>query len=740
MGLACLLGWVSSAAADESFTSTGPIERVWVGEDLACQVSYEAGDTYEFYPPQVAPGDCGVFLSLDGQLYAPAFGGHTKTATGNLGDYESWTPVSERVVGDGTATNPFQIITEASAGGKVTLTQTVTYVTGKSTFTVSIALRNETAGSLDTRVYFAGDCYASGSDIGYGFRRPEIRSAGCSQNPDNNPAARTVQVLPSSAGSRSVEDRFYDVWRRIGNQEAFDDGCLCSLSVDNGVGVEWKVTLNAASTETKALDVAFTESTPPAPPADSDGDSLPDAWETGAAGSDAENLAALGADPARKDIFVHVDWMKGCQPDAGWETRAIDLFAAHGIALHIDAGEASMNIGAGAPQTAPRAPWGAASRGGEVPWAETVDLRSDWAQVDTLKDLRFVPSKRRRAFHYVLFADKLRTASLPDPSYQAISRGIPDSDVAIGNCHNKPVPGGPDVRGDTTFFVHELGHNLGLRHGGFEDHNFKPNYASIMSYGWVWYLLKDNRRFIGYSDQLRPNIDERNVSERGGIQGPVAWWCGVWPKQGGGSTLKNSVRTGVLTDLDLDCDGRYGERSVKANIDGGFDPNAKNSSGQLLFTPMLDSYSGFNDWTAIKFTGGGVVGSATLPLRQDTAPQGELSEPEIQQAAASEQRQVAAAAKQLRVSSKTRQLRKPKRRRKKSRVTVLVTDLNGRPVRHASVRVKGGTLAKGRTRRRTDSKGRVELVLRLRSSKELQVIADRGGYRRSELLIAVVRR
>src|SRR5262249_52459138 len=34
-------------------------------------------------------------------------------------------------------------------------------------------------------------------------------------------------------------------------------------------------------------------------------------------------------------------------------------------------------------------------------------------------------------------------------------------------------------------FMHELGHSLGLGHGGEDDINFKPNYHSIMNNGWA---------------------------------------------------------------------------------------------------------------------------------------------------------------------------------------------------------------------------------------------------------------
>ncbi len=30
--------------------------------------------------------------------------------------------------------------------------------------------------------------------------------------------------------------------------------------------------------------------------------------------------------------------------------------------------------------------------------------------------------------------------------------------------------------------MHELGHNLGLQHGGADDWNNKPNYLSVMNY------------------------------------------------------------------------------------------------------------------------------------------------------------------------------------------------------------------------------------------------------------------
>ena len=61
-----------------------------------------------------------------------------------------------------------------------------------------------------------------------------------------------------------------------------------------------------------------------------------------------------------------------------------------------------------------------------------------------------------------------------------MSRGITASDfiVSLGGW---AVPGGTQDQQAGTF-MHELGHNLALFHGGFENRNRKPNYLSVMSY------------------------------------------------------------------------------------------------------------------------------------------------------------------------------------------------------------------------------------------------------------------
>jgi len=727
----CAFGTLgASAQAAQVIVSPGPIQELHVGEDLSCQVSY--GDaSYEFYPPAVAPGDCGAFLAVDGLLYAPDFASHARTATSGLGTYEAFAPVEQTAVsGSGSASDPLAVETLVQAGTSgITLRQRVSYVSGEPSFRVDVTVTNETDAPRSIRIFYAGDCYASGSDIGYGFTRPEIGAVGCSQNPENVPPARTIQYSPLSPGSSFTEDGYFRVWEQIAELDGLDDLCLCGTSVDNGGGLSWDISLPARASATRSLTVSFTEATRSSPPADSDGDALPDAWETGTGNaSDATNLAPLGADPHRKDLFVHADYMQGCQPRGGWERKAIDMFARHGVALHIDSGPRSVN--------ADGRPWGDRSRAGEVPSVDTLPLQASWAAVDAMKDLRFVPANRRRAFHYALFARAYSALNGEGETQRkdgGLARGIPDADVLIANC-------GWRSRADAVVMVHELGHNLGLRHGGGDDLNDKPNHYSLMNYSWA---LSDVERgtLTDFSSSRRPGINESNLDEQDGLRTPAIWWCLNRDRSRIDQPAFYPQRidsTGVRYDLDLDCDGTTGEAAgdVRYELPKRFP--IPFTHGRFVSDINRDGRStplrGYDDWDHLAFGGAGVIGPLDLPARHDTPPLPELTSAEVREQSTA----VAVGKKRAR---KLLIVRVSKRRVQRDRTVKLSIRVlvNGKPVRGARLRIKGARVLRPKRRLITNRRGVLVATVNPQARRQLVISSRRRGFERGAVVLAVRR-
>lgn len=227
-------------------------------------------------------------------------------------------------------------------------------------------------------------------------------------------------------------------------------------------------------TQSNQTPASMTPTGPAATPvedatADSDGDALLDVWETNGYDHDADgtpewDLAALGADPQKKDIFVEIDWMEAPGrshiPKQGMVQRAIQMFAnapvenpdgSTGIKLHVELSNSIPQI--------------------ERLGSSFGSVGYDWSAFDNVKQANFHPSKAP-IWHYVIFGN-----NYGNTTSSGISRGIPGSDVLV-------TLGSFDETVDeqTGTFVHELGHNLGLTHGGVGHVNFKPNYLSVMNY------------------------------------------------------------------------------------------------------------------------------------------------------------------------------------------------------------------------------------------------------------------
>lgn len=253
---------------------------------------------------------------------------------------------------------------------------------------------------------------------------------------------------------------------------------------------------------------------------DSDGDGLLDDWETKGyplPNGSKIDLKAMGCNPYRKDVLVEVDWMKSAQPDPGIFDIIEKTFAndapvlnpdgSRGISLHIDRGQGN----------------GPFTGGGTIlPDYETMDFCTDPgapfnATFSDLKRLGFNPD-RLGIFHYCIFGCAqlgMSTGSgeiWGDDFYVTLTM-MPDwihnTDAQIGT------------------FVHELGHNLGLRHGGIdngaqdEDLKRKPNQESVMNYRYQWSGLpvtNPGGRFtysIGRNNTIYENLIHMDVNGDG---------------------------------------------------------------------------------------------------------------------------------------------------------------------------------------------------------------------------------
>jgi Ca2+-binding RTX toxin-like protein len=277
VGFALMMLSPAAADADTPYVdigSAGPLEHIYLGNELSCQVKLPGETDLGFYPPDTIPGDCGTFLFNAGNLYSPDFDQHGRTATGGLPSPQPFTPVSQTPVsGSGTAADPFSVTTIVNAGTSgLRISERDRYVVGERFYTSDITISNATGASQTASLYHAGDCYLAGTDNGYGFNDSAAGGIFCSANPNNNPHARIIGFRASgsdSAGFTYVENYYSTVWSLI-DGSPFPNTCDCDLDQDNGAGLHWAVTVPAGGQATRSLLTTLDPTggePPPAPPA-----------------------------------------------------------------------------------------------------------------------------------------------------------------------------------------------------------------------------------------------------------------------------------------------------------------------------------------------------------------------------------------------------------------------------------------------------------------------------------------
>ena len=311
---------------------------------------------------------------------------------------------------------------------------------------------------------------------------------------------------------------------------------------------------------------------------DTDGDGLPDCWETNNGGSagpggidfdgdgtkdftlcaqvningDGTTLTTECANANHKDLFVAVGWMDNHKPDpqALSQTQSVatvgvqsvrEAFGAApvsnpvggtGISLHIQVDKQPVTFLNSNGTTMTSHVTNVALTPCTAP-ASLAPSAADAADYDAIKATNFgrfdaanppsvnAVNAMRLAFRYVLFGHNLVGNPNGGSSSSGCSEvGGDDAVVSLGSFTTTTVNGISHARGTTDqqagTFMHEFGHLLGFQHGGEDTVNNKPNYRSVMSYSRQFSGSPIAGRRLDYS-RSELDLNETTLNECSGV-------------------------------------------------------------------------------------------------------------------------------------------------------------------------------------------------------------------------------
>ncbi len=362
---------------------------------------------------------------------------------------------------------------------------------------------------------------------------------------------------------------------------------------------------------------------------DRDGDGLLDTWEINGIDGDGDgnvDFTLPNANPDHRDLYVEVDAMNGRAPAAGTLNAVVASFAnapvmnpdgQTGITLHLQLDELTVTptvawtYPAPLPLTCPNGP-------GFPP--EFCTFKA--ARFGTLCERQdpnsaAVLAAKALTHRYGVFADRLGMTTISGLGE------LPGNDfiVTLGAWPQAPTALIQQQR-EQGVFMHELGHNLGLHHGGAITDSIpgKPNYHSVMNYSWTVPAYVATQGAYGgswildFSAAVWPSLDELALNEPPGIGGHVGHTVPAGPIYmallPNGSVQSFAALVPENGPVDWNRNGVATNLGVAINVNQLPGANPQSPAGEFL--------CGHDDWSAVRLPlrghpnfGNGVSGLVT---------------------------------------------------------------------------------------------------------------------------------